>query len=408
MVDDEPWDQFTAHDSVPWLDKIGEDDWVRLFPVGGLERAELSYEAPRWDATGEPLPATCTIDRKIAPLRDVMAEVGDFYLSERLVRAFAAVGAKGGRADIVRHATPYEVAGHRLYLLSRAGFSGGVVEGQRAQATKAVATFRNARCWNYVPLGPVVFDGNGWNGEDVCLSPWFGHGAPRWRALLVRGVVLRKLLELVPDLNCGLQRASILGADSGTRLANAEFDALDEGVADPIVIDGLVDDVVRASGDATRHILRPGASAQALSWIQNAAPFALPQSYLRLLRAHNGFDLFRLPGVVSDSEHGALRIYEVGAGTEHEARSRENRDMWGYHVAWRPDRFPIGEAMGDDILWLVDARGRVVGAGKDGLEYGPDAAFEVWFRDQVRDLAFAWPRALRNEDRWRDWFQSLD
>jgi hypothetical protein len=341
--------------------QVGHDDWVRLVPVLGLERAMKS-------APTRPL----VLDRKCAPSFDLTGGLPgeDLVASERVVRSLERHGASGFRAKLVPHATPNRVHGHIHYVLSSDGVAGRIVDGSPTPADPAAL--------RPPPTAPVTFDATTGSGDDLCLSERLGIGGIGWRALVVRGSVYLGLVEDLGHPTLGAERVVVHGARPRGERARGVVEGTAEAPDDPRSIAELIA-LLRQDAPRNHHELPPPSDDAARSGVEALAGFALPRAYAEILRATDGANLFG----------GELWFFRASPGKRSVAAERTWTRRPGTQYPYKDEWLPIAATSEQEIVWAIDRDGVVRGLGREGIVYGPDVPFDAWLADQIADLRWA-------------------
>jgi hypothetical protein len=381
-------------DPAPWPEAIDASGWYALTWLDALDQAAPCSAPLVRDAQGLPLRRSLPLDRKYLPVHDLACPDGaNVLVSERLARALVEAGASGFTLEAVPHVSPHPVSGHRAFRLEAAGRLGPLVDTQLVPPRgEDVRSSDPGWLPMQLALHPLCFDVSGWNGLDVCASPWFGLGRADWRYLLLPGRVLSAVAARLPDLGCGALPVRTRGTLPPRAAAPAAVRLPEEPAPQPLPLQASL---AAVQARRERHLLPGGAPEAGLAALAAQAPFPLPGAYLELLRRFDGLMLYRTDW---DPTAAALSVWPArqrAARVEHWLEGA-NSDPPGPGERVRSGAwFGIGEDVHGNVLWCLDAAGLVRAVGKEGLVYGPDTPFEVWLGDVVRDLDWAWdhPRA---------------
>jgi hypothetical protein len=387
-----PWSQVYSEDGVPRESEVQPFDWIRLVPIGGPEAARLLIAPAERDAHGRPIARMPVIDRKLVPPYDLMDAnfAPDILCSERLVRALSDLKATGWTAEIVPHATPNRVFGHRVYKLSCEGWTGPIVntavKGAADAATNTVRAPEGAVVGR--PIPPVSFDASLWTGHDLCWSPWFGTPPALWRALIVRGAVWLALCKCIPGrVMAGAERVTMLSIAHPQPRTPGRL--LGPGEGPPPAPPTIAESIARIEREAQPygHTVLGGASDADIRAAFAALSCDPPEELTAVLLRSNGPSIHK----------GALSFYPV--------TGKYNIAEMNHHLASDSNYPPhdgmiaFAEFRDGAIVWAINLKDRLVrGLGREGILYGPAAPFASWFADQLADLAYASDNA--SQIRW--------
>lgn len=372
-------------DPVPWPDSLVEGTWYALVPSHIRDQTRVASAATEYDPEEIPVLDDAVFDCKYLPLLDLIHSNGDDVLvSERLAEVLAKVVRQGLEFEFLPHATPVPVSGHRWFRMRTSGWLGPLTDTRLMPvAGDPSPTIQDGRNPRRLPLHPIALDPREWTGDELCWSPWFGVVSANFRLPLVRGSTLAALKRAIPDLSCGSFEVRMKGQLPAVTPRSRQTVFVRGPLPSPITLAEAVK-LVRAR--ASHHELHPGASVQDLQHLADQAPFALPESYLELLKTWNGFRLF--PDEYEWMRLLGLELWSVGPNGHRSANAAELPEYGNYRLD--KEWFLFGQDVQENVLWALDEQGLVRGLGKEGIVYGPDVSFEVWFGDMIRDLDWAW------------------
>jgi hypothetical protein len=359
------------------LPHVADDEWVRLVPISGPELASGTSESQTWDRRGRPKfsPSHLTVDRKLVADFDLMdSTFGPVVLaSERFVAALSAERVPHWRASIIRHVTPNSVAGHRVFALSVDGWIGPFID-TKLEYSEPHSKYADEQP-NGLPHDPVTFDGTRGTAFELAWSSWCGVYESRWRALICRGRLLRKLNARLGPLRCGVVPVHVRGWRSETPSSGPGRVVED----DPPPREWNAAEVaarIRSGASRFKHELAKGTDRQKLAATLQSLGLTNPDEVAPLLAPLVGAKLFGglLCPFMPSKDVDAQRPQDLGAPLE------------CYKLA--PDAIAFTQSI-DYVLYALTPDGRVRGYGHDGGIYGPDAPFVAWLGDQVADLEFA-------------------